>query len=54
MNESLRILQLYPKSDYFTGAAVQLLELARGLKERGHHVVVTTRPGCGSRCARWA
>ncbi len=53
MSESLRILQLYPKSDYFTGAAVQLLELARGLQERGHHVVVTTRPGEGwvEKCA---
>lgn len=45
MSEPLRILQLYPKSDYFTGAAVQLLELARGLKDRGHHVAVATRPG---------
>lgn len=43
----MNILQLYPKSDYFTGAAVQLLELARGLAARGHHVVVTTRPGKG-------
>ena len=45
MTESLRILQLYPKSDYFTGAAVQLLELAAGLQRRGHHVVVATRDG---------
>ena len=53
MSEPLRILQLYPKSDYFTGAAVQLLELARGLKDRGHHVVVATRPGLGwvEKCA---
>lgn len=53
MSEPLRILQLYPKSDYFTGAAVQLLELARGLKGRGHHVVVATRPGEGwvEKCA---
>ena len=53
MSESLRILQLYPKSDYFTGAAVQLLELARGLQQRGHHVVVATRPGEGwvEKCA---
>ena len=53
MSEPLRILQLYPKSDYFTGAAVQLLELARGLKDRGHHVVVATRPGSGwvDKCA---
>jgi glycosyltransferase involved in cell wall biosynthesis len=48
VSEPLRILQLYPKSDYFTGAALQLLGLARGLKDRGHHVVVATRPG-----ARW-
>jgi len=40
----LRILQLYPKSDYFTGAAIQLRELAWGLHGRGHHVVVATRP----------
>ncbi|MGH7334851.1 MAG: glycosyltransferase family 4 protein [Candidatus Rokuibacteriota bacterium] len=40
----LRILQLYPKDDYFTGAAVQLRELAAGLRGRGHDVVVATRP----------
>jgi glycosyltransferase involved in cell wall biosynthesis len=40
----VRILQLYPKSDYFTGAAIQLRELAWGLQARGHHVVVATRP----------
>jgi glycosyltransferase involved in cell wall biosynthesis len=40
----VRILHLYPKSDYFTGAAVQLLELARDLSASGHHVVVATRP----------
>ena len=53
MTEPLRVLQLYPKSDYFTGAAVQLLELARGLEHRGHHTVVATRPGQGwvEKCA---
>ncbi|HLC42011.1 MAG TPA: glycosyltransferase family 4 protein [Methylomirabilota bacterium] len=40
----LRILQLYPKGDYFTGAAIQLHELARGLKARGHDVAVATHP----------
>jgi len=40
----VRILQLYPKADYFTGAAVQLFALARGLRERGHDVVIATRP----------
>jgi len=40
----LRILQLYPKEDYFTGAAIQLRDLALGLRARGHHVVVATRP----------
>ncbi len=40
----LRILQLYPKQDYFTGAAIQLRELAWGLRDRGHEVVVATRP----------
>ncbi len=44
MVESLRILQLYPKEDYFTGAAIQLRELILGLRTRGHHVVVATRP----------
>jgi NAD(P)-dependent dehydrogenase (short-subunit alcohol dehydrogenase family) len=50
---SVNILQLYPKSDYFTGAAIQLLALAKGLAARGHHVVVATRPGEGwvDRCA---
>ena len=43
MREPLRILQLYPKADYFTGAAIQLRELAVGLHARGHHVVVATR-----------
>jgi glycosyltransferase involved in cell wall biosynthesis len=40
----LRILQLYPKADYFTGAAIQLRELAGGLQRRGHEVTVATRP----------
>lgn len=40
----LRILQLYPKADYFTGAAIQLHELARGLNARGHDVAVATHP----------
>jgi glycosyltransferase involved in cell wall biosynthesis len=40
----LRILQLYPKGDFFTGAAVQLRDLAAGLVTRGHHVVVATPP----------
>ena len=44
MSGELRILQLYPKEDYFTGAAVQLRELAWGLHARGHEVVVATRP----------
>ncbi|HXJ82008.1 MAG TPA: glycosyltransferase family 4 protein [Candidatus Methylomirabilis sp.] len=49
----MRILQLYPKSDYFTGAAIQLRELAWGLKARGHHVVIATRPSeeWTARCA---
>jgi len=40
----MRILQIYPKDDYFTGAAIQLRELAQGLAQRGHEVVVATRP----------
>jgi glycosyltransferase involved in cell wall biosynthesis len=44
VSEPLRILQIYPKSDYFTGAAIQLRELAWGLRDRGHEVVIVTRP----------
>src|SRR5439155_1247523 len=44
LSTPLRILQIYPKDDYFTGAAVQLRELTLGLKGRGHEVVVATRP----------
>ena len=44
MSAPLRILQLYPKADYFTGAAIQLRDLAWGLHARGHAVVVGTRP----------
>jgi glycosyltransferase involved in cell wall biosynthesis len=40
----LRILHVYPKQDYFTGAAIQLRELAWGLRDRGHEVVIATRP----------
>ncbi|MBM3220404.1 MAG: glycosyltransferase family 4 protein [Candidatus Rokubacteria bacterium] len=48
----LRVLQLYPKNDYFTGAAIQVRELARGLAARGHVVTVATPPGVhGARLA---
>lgn len=40
----LRVLQIYPKGDFFTGAAVQLRDLARGLAARGHQVTVVTPP----------
>jgi glycosyltransferase involved in cell wall biosynthesis len=40
----VNILQIYPKADYFTGAAIQLRDLAAGLAARGHHVVLATRP----------
>ena len=40
----LRILELYPKGDFFTGAAIQLRDLAGGLAARGHHVTVATPP----------
>jgi glycosyltransferase involved in cell wall biosynthesis len=40
----LRILQLYPKADFFTGAAIQLRDLAAGLVARGHDVTVATSP----------
>jgi glycosyltransferase involved in cell wall biosynthesis len=42
--EPLRILQVYPKEDFFTGAAIQLRDLVTGLTARGHDVVVATRP----------
>jgi glycosyltransferase involved in cell wall biosynthesis len=45
----VRLLQIYPKGDFYTGAAIQLRDLARGLAARGHHVVVVTRPS-----ARWS
>lgn len=41
--EPLRVLQIYPKEDYFTGAAIQLRELTAGLARRGHQVAVATR-----------
>ena len=41
----LRILHLYPKADFFTGAAIQLRDLAAGLAARGHHVTVATPAG---------
>lgn len=44
MTAPLRVLELYPKADYYTGAAIQLLELAEGLRRRGHEVVIATRP----------
>ncbi len=44
----LRILEVYPKGDFHTGAAIQLRDLARGLAARGHHVLVLTR-----RSERW-
>lgn len=49
----MNILHIYPKSDYFTGGAIQLLGLAKGLVARGHRVGVVTRPGEGwaERCA---
>jgi glycosyltransferase involved in cell wall biosynthesis len=42
--EPMRILQVYPKDDTFTGAAIQFFELVCGLTARGHQVVVATRP----------
>ena len=49
----MNILQIYPKSDYFTGAAIQLRDLAVGLTARGHRVVLATRPNehWGRACA---
>ena len=42
--DPLRILHLYPKGDFFTGAAIQLHELAVGLAARGHEVIIATPP----------
>ena len=50
---AMRILHVYPKDDYFTGAAIQLRELAQQLARRGHEVVVATRPSeHWARCCR--
>ena len=40
----MRLLQIYPKGDFHTGAAIQLRDLARELVVRGHQVTVVTRP----------
>jgi glycosyltransferase involved in cell wall biosynthesis len=40
----VRLLQIYPKDDFHTGAAIQLRDLARGLAARGHRILVVTRP----------
>jgi glycosyltransferase involved in cell wall biosynthesis len=45
----VRLLQIYPKGDFYTGAAIQLRDLARDLAARGHRVLVVTRPS-----ERWA
>ena len=41
---ALRILQLYPKADFFTGAAIQLRDLSVGLARRGVEITVATSP----------
>jgi glycosyltransferase involved in cell wall biosynthesis len=43
-DEPLRILHIYPKDDFYTGAVIQLRDLAAGLARRGHRVVVVTGP----------
>jgi glycosyltransferase involved in cell wall biosynthesis len=45
----VRVLQIYPKGDFYTGAAIQLRDLARDLAARGHRVLVVTGPS-----ERWA
>jgi glycosyltransferase involved in cell wall biosynthesis len=45
----VNLLEIYPKGDFFTGAAIQLRDLARGLTARGHRVIVVTRAS-----ERWA
>jgi glycosyltransferase involved in cell wall biosynthesis len=44
MGDPLRVLQIYPKADFFTGAAIQVRDLAAGLAARGHAVTVATPP----------
>jgi glycosyltransferase involved in cell wall biosynthesis len=39
----VNLLEIYPKGDFYTGAAIQLRDLARGLAARGHRVTVVTR-----------
>ena len=41
---AVRVLHIYPKGDFFTGAAIQVWDLVRGLKARGHDVALATRP----------
>src|SRR3989475_12191292 len=50
----MRILHVYPKDDYVTGAAIQLWELANALARRGHDVVIATRAAdhWAQRCRR--
>jgi glycosyltransferase involved in cell wall biosynthesis len=45
----VNLLEIYPKGDFYTGAAIQLRDLARDLAARGHRVTVVTRPS-----ERWA
>jgi glycosyltransferase involved in cell wall biosynthesis len=45
----VNLLEIYPKGDFHTGAAIQLRDLARGLSLRGHRVTVVTRAS-----ERWA
>jgi len=45
----VNLLEIYPKGDFYTGAAIQLRDLARGLALRGHRVTVVTRAS-----ERWA
>ena len=45
----MNLLQIYPKGDFHTGAAIQLRDLARCLAVRGHRVIVVTGPS-----ERWA
>jgi glycosyltransferase involved in cell wall biosynthesis len=45
----VNVLEIYPKGDFHTGAAIQLRDLARGLVARGHRVTVVTRAS-----ERWA
>src|SRR5690242_7180850 len=43
MNQPLSVLQILEKGLFSTGSVVQMFQLARGLKGRGHRVAIVSR-----------